>query len=419
MNCLPRPTRPPSALTPQPSANQSAHPQYNIAMNTLRLSLIALVWAALACSPVTPAATPTPVEQGETPVPAAATATSGPPTDTPLPIPPTAGPATDLRLVIAAPDHTAYLADLNGNTYPTTDAQEALYVFTTAFNTNLGEAGHAYNVSSAGVFQLDVAQDVFQGFAAYVGPAAPNGLLAWDSYSLDENSPGVLGQIHVSSPDGGDQRVAYEETNQQSALRVWRWAADGQHLFFSKEPLGLGGYIPFDGITNIWLLDLSDGSVQKLASVLSGLICIDDLSANWIIMAHHCTAGLASVEALGQGPLAAVAPPPEAAAAGLIGDVRLSPDEIYVAFALALGSPEAEQGWVAVSDGGGQTAHLVATSDPGEYFHVVQWLDAHTLLLQSVGAVPGVYRAAADGSGAVRLGDGWLLGVIDNLPGQP
>lgn|GEM_PF-4159951 len=72
-----------------------------------------------------------------------------------------------------------------------------------------------------------------------------------------------------------------------------------------------------------------------------------------------------------------------------------------------------------VSDGGGTTSHLVATADPGEYFHVVQWLDADTLLLQSVGAVPGVYRAAADGSGAVRLGDGTLLGVIDNLAGQP
>ncbi len=46
--------------------------------------------------------------------------------------------------------------------------------------------------------------------------------------------------------------------------------------------------------------------------------------------------------------------------------------------------------------------------------------DADTLLLQSVGAHPGVYRAPADGSTpAQRLGDGLLLGVIDNVAGQP
>jgi hypothetical protein len=104
----------------------------------------------------------------------------------------------------------------------------------------------------------------------------------------------------------------------------------------------------------------------------------------------------------------------------LVGDARLSPDANRVAFALALGNPDAEQGWVAVTSGLDDTAAIVAKADAGELFQVVQWLDANTLLLQSLGANPGLYVAQADGSApAQRVADGYLLGVIDNLPGQP
>jgi hypothetical protein len=386
----------------------------------------ALAASALACSTLTPGSGPTAAPLAtNTPVLQIATATTVPATDMPAPtdvpatdVAPTAAPAPGLRLVVAAADASAFLVDLQGQVSPITEMQEPLYVLSSALNLDLGAPLAAYNVSSAGVFKLDVVQNVFQGFAAYVGPAAPNGLLAWDSYSIDPNGGGVTSQIHLSSPDGSDQRVVLEETA-ATALRVWRWAADGQRLYFSREPLGLGGYIPFGGITNIWVLNLADNTTREIAPAGSGIICIDDLSADETLVAHHCADGTASVYSPGQGAVAAIPAPPEAERL-LVGDVRLSPDLSRVAFAFALGVPDAEQGWVAVSDGLGSTAHLAAKANAGEFFHVVQWLDADTLLLQSSGNNPGVYRAVADGSSpAVRLADGTLLGVIDNVAGQP
>lgn len=400
-------------------------------MRTTRLTLFfclsSALAATLACSTLTPGATPSAPPLTAVPVITSAP-TDAPPTDLPpteaLPppteaVPPTdAAPAAAIRLVVAAPDGAVHLADLDGQSSSIGEMQEPLYVYHPALNRDPSVPWRAFNVSSAGVFPLDVVQNVFQGFAAYVGPAAPQGRLAWDSYSIDDSGQ-VVGQIYVSSPDGSDARVAYAETNQMIALRVWRWAADGQRLYFSKEPLGLGGYILFTGVTNVWALNVADGSVAEVVPAGSGAVCIDDLAPDESLVAHHCTDGQAGVYAPGQALVAAIAPPPEAPELR-VGDVRLSPDGSRVAFALALGNPEAEQGWAAVSDGLGGTAHLIAKADAPGYFLVAGWLDADTVLLQSVGANPGVYRAAADGSApAQRLADGALLGVIDNLAGQP
>ena len=398
----------------------------------IALSLAALALAALACNSLgstgpTEAPVPTVADTFTVEAPTAVVATDTPPTEAvpteapteaaPTELPATAAPNPNLRLVVGKPDGTAYLLDAQGNFSTISEMQEPFYVFTHDLSDDFTQPTRAYNISSAGVFPLDVVQNVNQGFAAYVGPAAPNGLFAWDSYSVD-NSGQVVAQIHLSSPDGSDQRVAYEETTLMQAIKVWRWAADGQTLYFSKEPIGLGGYIPYFGLSNIYALNVADGSVREVY-LGANVGCVEDLTPDETLVAHSCDRGFVTIETAEHAPVASIQVPPEAESL-LVGDVRFSPDASRVAFALALGVPDAEQGWAAVSDGLGTTAHLIATADAGTLFHVMAWLDGDTVVLQGLGTNPGVYLAKADGSvPAQRVGDGYFLGVIDNVAGQP
>jgi hypothetical protein len=270
------------------------------------------------------------------------------------------------------------------------------------------------------VFPLEVVQDVYQGFAAYIGPAAPQGRLAWETVTPDAAGQGLISRIYVSSPDGSDARVVLEEIYQEPrVLRVWRWAADGERLYFSKEPSGLGGYLLFTGISNLWVYNLADGSTTELVPDRThSAICLDDLSADGGLATHHCEPGLIGVRAVPGGSTAWIEPPADVPEFGAHGDARLSPDGNRVAFALARRDPENEQGWVAVSDGLEGGSRLVAAAAAGDYFQVKQWLDGETLLLQSAGAVPGVWTVRADGSDLRRLADGTVIGVMAGAAGN-
>ena len=43
------------------------------------------------------------------------------------------------------------------------------------------------------------------------------------------------------------------------------WSADGQLLYFSKEPVGIGGYIPFAGASSLYQIDLASKKVKELS----------------------------------------------------------------------------------------------------------------------------------------------------------
>jgi hypothetical protein len=400
----------------------SSHRSANI------LAILALVAANLACATLGPAATATARPAAPSPA-AAATETAAPATPTSVPAatdtaapataepptdaPPTAGALEGTRLVVAAPDRSVGLVDLAGEAHPLSEAQEPLYALA-HLDPDPGAPARAYNFSAAGVSPLEVVQDVYQGFAAYIGPTAPQGRLAWETVAPDASGQSLISKIHVSSPDGSDARVVLEEAYQEPrVLRVFRWAADGQRLYFSREPSGLGGYLLFAGITNLWALDLADGSTTELVPDRThSAICLDDLSADGALAAHHCEPELIGVRAVPGGSTTWIEPPADVPEFGAYGDARLSPDGTRVAFALARRDPENEQGWVAVSDGLEGGSRLVATSPAGDYFQVKQWLDGETLLLQSWGAAPGVWTVRADGSELRRLADGAVLGVL-------
>ena len=202
---------------------------------------------------------------------------------------------------------------------------------------------------------------------------------------------------------------------------MFRWAADGGSLYFSREPYGLGGYILFSGASSLYKISLADRKVIELITLDpqgNRFICLDALSLDERLVADHCAPKVIKVRDLTNGATTTIQPPAEVTDFGLMGSTRFSPDGQRVAFALARGNPGGEQGWVAVSESlsGGST--LIATSAPGQYYTVAAWLNAGTLLLQSnsMQCSPAcsseLWTINTDGSNLVKVADGAFLAVL-------
>jgi len=77
--------------------------------------------------------------------------------------------------------------------------------------------------------------------------------------------------------------------------------------------------------------------------------------------------------------------PPEGISPGhqLVGSARFSPDGSRIAFAVAKGVQDDEQGWVVVSDTAISDSKVLLTSQEGSYYTIAGWLNEQTLLVQS------------------------------------
>jgi tricorn protease-like protein len=130
------------------------------------------------------------------------------------------------------------------------------------------------------------------------------------------------------------------------------------------------------------------------------------------------------VRSLDTGHTVTILPPAVVKDKSILGSARFSPDGSRLAFAGAKGDPDAEQGWLAVSDGLGSSSSLIITSEPGQYFTVLGWLNDSTLLVQtntSMAAQPmhqyGLLRRLSQNGGGrhVRIPCGWIYAVNYNL----
>jgi len=268
-----------------------------------------------------------------------------------------------------------------------------------------------YSLSASGVNPLNFIEKIGQGFDFTANTPAQ---VAWDAYTTE--AP-LASQIFISALDGTQKQMVLTETNDNSlsVLVVAGWSQDGQQLYFSREPLGIGGYILFGGISNLSVYTVADASSRELiSSEAASAICLDALSPDEQWVADHCETKAITLRNLKTGERNQLALPAGLTEVGGAGSARFSPDGTRVAYSLARHDPENEQGWVAVSDGLSGDSHLIATGSPGGYFTVAGWLDANTVVLQFWGmASPGVanvWLARADGSDLKHLADGTFLG---------
>jgi hypothetical protein len=239
-------------------------------------------------------------------------------------------------------------------------------------------------------------------------------------------SVGVPSQLLVSATDGSQLTTLLTDTTSITAPHQWvaeRWSRDGQSLYFSTEPSGIGGYILFGGASSLYRVNVNDRSVQEVIpfKVPGGkMICLDELSSDERLIADHCANTSIAIKDLSSGQTTTIQPPADVTGFKFVGSARFNPDLTRVAYALAKHDPDAEQGWVAVSDSLSGGSKLVVTGKPGEYFTVVGWLNADTLLLQtnSLTCNPtctrSLWTVKVDGSGLTKIADGTFLAIVSD-----
>jgi Tol biopolymer transport system component len=312
-------------------------------------------------------------------------------------------------LAIVGPDKKIGLVTFDGQSLPLAQAPGTLYALA-ALSTDPAADSQAYAIGPAGVKELTFVNHSSDGFASFTGASAPQGEVAWDHWATNAVSGTFDSDIFLANTDGSGLHSVLNLTGDH-VLHVVRFSPDGQSLYYSQEPLGLGGYIPFSGVSDLFVLDLASGaSSQLVPDAAAGVICLDDFAPDASLVALHCNPKTIDVLDTTMGSIGQISAPAKVTDWQLHGDARLSPDQTRVAYALARGDPNNEQGWVAVSDSLSGTSHLVATAPAGEYYSVKGWLNDSTLVLQSWGTQPGVWVVQADGSDLRRLADGVFLG---------
>jgi hypothetical protein len=280
----------------------------------------------------------------------------------------------------------------------------------------------AVSVDANGQQDLTFIKDPNYALAIWRGGPGTKPLLAWGTQPTGNSQTTSL---QIANPDGSNlETLLTAEAGSDGPIQLVAefWSADGQSLYFSKEPVGIGGYILFSGASNLYKIDLATKNVTEIIPQTlptSPQICLDAISGDYQFVADHCAKGVITVRNLQTGSTTTIAAPTDITLYKVMGSARFSPTGDRVAFALAKSDPNSEQGWVALGQSAGGPAKKILTSDPGSYFIVQGWLDDHTLLVQmnTVGK-PNVdnqlFTVEVNGNNLTKVAEGSLLTIIDN-----
>jgi len=289
----------------------------------------------------------------------------------------------------------------------------------TVYALTYGTQPGAVAVTENGTTPLDFIQRPTYGLAVWAGDAGNGPKLAWGTQIDPATSES---QIIVSAPDGSQMETLLQETGTiPSNFVAQRWSADGQTLFFSREPSGIGGYIPFAGASSLYALNVQDKSVTEIIPFKTeggSFLCLDAISLDNRYLGDHCGQTSVAVRDLSNGQTNIIQPPAGVTDFRLMGSARFSPNGQRVAFALAKGDPSAEQTWIAVSDSLSGASQLVLAGEPGQSVSVVGWLDDATLLLQrssldcTNGCSTELWQVNTDGGNLLKIADGTFITAV-------
>ncbi len=280
----------------------------------------------------------------------------------------------------------------------------------------------AVAIDTTGQHDLTFIQSPTNGLALWRGGEGVQPRLAWGTQPAGTDRTSSL---MIANADGSNLQTLLTENASSGApiqLVAEIWSADGKSLYFSKEPVGLGGYILFSGASNLFKIDIATKQVTEIipqAPANQPQTCLDAISGDYRFVADSCTANMITIRDLQSSTTTTLQPPTDFSGYNVMGNSRFSPAGDQLAFALAKHDPNAEQGWVAIGPSKGGTAKIILTGDKGNYYNVLGWLDDQTILVQmvSVGAPNGVNQLLAvstDGTNVTKIADGIFLTVIDN-----
>jgi len=293
----------------------------------------------------------------------------------------------------------------------------------TAYVLDLTNKAKVVSIDASGTHELSFIQNpTYFGLAVWQGSSSAKSRLAWGTQPTGSAQSTTL---QISAPDGSQHETLLTEDAPNLPLQLTPefWSADGQSLYFSKEPVGLGGYILFGGASNLYQINITTKKVTAVITSGSSSgpqVCLDAISGDYRYVADHCSQNTITVRDLVSGGTTTIQPPREISPLfRTLGSARFSPDGRRLAFALARRNPDSEQGWVAVSDGTSGGSKLILTSQMGTYYTIAGWLDDQTLLIQSTNVLncgltcsSELWTVGIDGKNPQKVADGSLLTVI-------
>jgi hypothetical protein len=380
-----------------------------------------------------PPATSAPVDQApvEEPVePTPSVAPTEPPTAA-VPTATAAAPAkpTSLQLVVYGADEAVHmvptLITLAAGNHPTLTGflPSGGSANGTAYILSFRNGAAAAAVNANGNQALDFIKNPNYSLAVLPGAEGTQTWLAWGTTPLGESEPSVL---QISRADGTQlDTLVTDDTGpaRPTQLVAQFWSADGQSVYYSKEPYGIGGMIAFNGATSLYNVDIKTKKVTELIPLGgdgSPMLCLDAISTDLRFIADHCTRGKISIRDLSKTNAPQIILPPAGASGfDFIGGARFSADGKMVAFGLASGDMTNMQGWLAISDRSGEESKLILSAPAGQYYTIAGWLDDQTLLVEShdIQCSPtcnnAVYTLRTDGTMLTKLVDGSLLAVVE------
>lgn len=279
-------------------------------------------------------------------------------------------------------------------------------------------------IHDGGTQPLDFIQNPNYGLAVWPGDAKSQPWLAWGTIPVDMTTPSTL---QVSRADGSQlETLVTNDTGPERPTQLVAefWSADGQSLYYSKEPYGIGGAIAFSGASSLYNVNIISKKITEIIPLGgdgSPMLCLDAISTDVRFVADHCTLGKITIRDLtGATAALVILPPPDAKGYVIVGGARFSPGAKKVAFGMTSGDMTNMKGWLAVSDGTGATSKLILSTPTGQYYTISGWLNDNTLLVESHDILcnptcnNAVYTIGTDGSNLTKIADGSLQAVVES-----
>jgi hypothetical protein len=122
-------------------------------------------------------------------------------------------------------------------------------------------------VDANGSHDLAFIQNPTDGLAIWRGGTGTKPLLAWGTHATSSDHTSSL---QISNPDGSNLETLLTIDSWiyiPVELVAEIWSADGQSLYFSKEPVGIGGYILFSGASNLYQINIATKQVTEIISL--------------------------------------------------------------------------------------------------------------------------------------------------------
>ncbi len=284
-------------------------------------------------------------------------------------------------------------------------------------------ATKAVLVDASGIHDLSfIGRPTMYGLAVYQASADVLPRLAWGTEYTQAFPNSTL---EISSVDGSGRETLLTQEVSEPLLQLAPlfWSTDGQSLYFSKEPVGLGGYILFGGASNLYRIDVKTKEVSELIPLVPSdgpQVCLDSISKDYRYVAEHCSEDFIRIRDLTSGGTANILLPDDLPSGyKYLGSSRFSPDGSRIAFAVAKGVQGDEQGWVVVSDTAVSNSKVILTSQAGSYFTVAGWLNDQTLLVQSTNMQDcspycsgELWMVDINGANPQKVADGSFITVI-------